>query len=60
MSDRAEQAHSLPGDDQRLCHLHHSGFAFLTGAIANAPPSGGGAIPLQEYRKEVPPGWQTG
>lgn len=28
--------------------------------MANAPPSGGGAIPLQEYRKEVPPGWQPG
>ena len=28
--------------------------------MANPPPSGSGAIPLQEYRKEVPPGWQPG
>ena len=26
----------------------------------NQPPTTGGSIPLQEYRREIPPGWQPG
>ena len=28
--------------------------------MTSGPPSGGGNLPLQEFRRDVPPGWQAG